>query len=191
MIAPPLPRSRPFACLRSRSRSLSVSRRETPMPSPSGHVHEVAAGDRELHRQARALRLERVLDDLDDDLVAGLQHLRDALALRAVAAAAGELDARHDDVVGMQEAVLVDPDVDERRLEPGQDVVDAALVDVPDDRARAAPLDVELADPPVRLLPACRRFLLPPFLASGVPSASRMATLVSPRSAVTSTCFLN
>jgi hypothetical protein len=52
----------------------------------------------------------------------------------------------------VQEAVLVDPDVDERRLETGQDVVDAALLDVSDDRARAAPLYVELADPPFRLL---------------------------------------
>jgi hypothetical protein len=46
-----------------------------------GHVHEVAARDRELHRQACALRLQRVLDDLDDDLVARLEHLGDALAL--------------------------------------------------------------------------------------------------------------
>jgi hypothetical protein len=50
----------------------------------------------------------------------------------------------------VKEAVLVDADVDERRLEPRQDVVHAALVDVPDDRPRAAPLYVELADPPVR-----------------------------------------
>jgi hypothetical protein len=46
----------------------------------------------------------------------------------------------------MQEAVALKPDVDERRLHPGQDVVDDALVDVADDRARAAPFDVELGD---------------------------------------------
>jgi hypothetical protein len=64
----------------------------------------------------------------------------------------GDLHTRDDDVVGVQEAVLVDSDVDERRLEPRQDVVYAALVDVPDDRARAAALDVDLADSPVGVL---------------------------------------
>ena len=33
-------------------------------------VDHVAAGDRQLHRQPRALGLQRVLDDLDDDLLA-------------------------------------------------------------------------------------------------------------------------
>ncbi len=160
MIAPPSPSSRPLDCLRSRSRSLSSSRRETPMPSPCGHVDEVAAGDRELHRQARALRLERVLDRLDEDLLAGLEQLGDPLALAAGAAAASDLDAGDDHVIGVQEAVLLEADVDERGLEAGQDVVDLALVDVPDDRAGAATLYVELADPPLR-------FLLTAFALSG------------------------
>ena len=56
------------------------------------------------------------------------------------------LDARQHDLVDVQEAVLVEADVDERRLEAGQDVVDLALVDVADDRARAAALEVELGD---------------------------------------------
>ena len=34
------------------------------------HVHEVAARDRDLHREARALRPDRVLGDLHDDLLA-------------------------------------------------------------------------------------------------------------------------
>ena len=38
-------------------------------------VDHVAPGDRELHRQARALRLQRVLDDLHDDLLAGAQQV--------------------------------------------------------------------------------------------------------------------
>ena len=50
------------------------------------------------------------------------------------------------DLVDVQEAVLVEADVDERRLEAGQDVVDPALVDVADDRAAAAALEVELGD---------------------------------------------
>ena len=44
------------------------------------HVDEVAARDRELHREARALGLQRVLDDLDDDLLAGLDQLVDPAA---------------------------------------------------------------------------------------------------------------
>ena len=183
------------AARRSRSRSLSSSRRDTPTPSPCGHVHEVAARDRELHRQARALRLQRVLDRLDEDLLARLEQLGDALALRAAAAAAaGDLDAREHDVVGVQEAVLLEPDVDERRLEPGQDVVDLALVDVSDDRARSAALYVELRDAPVVALASCaprarERLSPPPSAAEGEPSDSRIATLVSPRSTVTSNCF--
>ena len=108
-------------------------------------VDHVAPGDRQLHRQPRALGLQRVLDDLDDDLLAGLEQLGDLLA-RALAAAALDLDAREHDLVDVQEAVLVEPDVDERRLEPGQDVVDLALVDVAHDGAVAAALEVELRD---------------------------------------------
>ncbi len=122
-----------------------------------GHVDQVAAGDRELHRQARALGLERVLDGLDQDLLAGLEQLGDALALAAGAPAAGHLDAGDDHVVGVQEAVLLQADVHERGLEAGKDVVDLALVDVADDRARSAPLDVQLAYAPVGSLPlSCR-----------------------------------
>ena len=132
-----------------------------------GHVDEVAAGDRELHRQARALRLQRVLDRLDEDLLARLEQLGDALALAAGAAAAGHLDAGDDDVVGVQEAVLLQADVHERGLEAGQDVVDLALVDVADDRARAAALDVELADPPVGLVPGGLRSAVLAVLSGG------------------------
>ena len=107
-----------------------------------GRVDHVAPGDRELHDQPRALGLQGVLDDLDDDLLPGLEQVGDA---RPVAAAAlGLLDARQHDLVDVQEAVLVEADVDERGLEAGQDVVDAALVDVADDRAPAAALEVDL-----------------------------------------------
>ena len=118
------------------------------------HVHEVAARDRELHREARPLGLERILDRLDQDLLAGLQELGDALALAASAASAAaaapcDLHAREDHVVRVQEAVLVEADVNEGGLEAGQDVVDLALVDVSDDRAVALALYVELGNAPV------------------------------------------
>ena len=112
-----------------------------------GRVDHVAAGDREVHRQARALGLQGVLDDLDDDLLAGLEQIGDvATVARAAAAAARRLDARQHDLVDVQEAVLLQADVDERRLQPGEDVVDPALVDVADDRAVAPALQIQLGD---------------------------------------------
>jgi hypothetical protein len=50
----------------------------------------------------------------------------------------------------VQEAVLLEADVHEGGLEAGEDVVHAALVDVSDDRARAAALEVQLCDPEPR-----------------------------------------
>jgi hypothetical protein len=112
-----------------------------------GGVDHVAPGDREVHGQPGALGLERVLDDLHDDLLPGLEHVRDVAPVAgATAAAPRGLDAGEHDLVDVQEAVLLEPDVDERRLEPGEYVVDAALVDVADDRAVAAALQVELGD---------------------------------------------
>ena len=48
-----------------------------------GRVDHVAPGDRQLHRQPRALGLQRVLDDLDDDLLPGREQVGDAGARRA------------------------------------------------------------------------------------------------------------
>src|SRR4029079_9758619 len=62
------------------------------------------------------------------------------------ATAPGRLHARQDDLVDVQESVLVEADVDEGGLEPGEDVVDPPLVDVADDRAAAAALEVDLGD---------------------------------------------
>src|SRR5262249_22049525 len=58
--------------------------------------------------------------------------------------AALELGA--DDLVDEQKAVLLEPDLDERGLHAGQDVVDDALVDVPGDRAALRALEVDLGD---------------------------------------------
>ena len=56
------------------------------------------------------------------------------------------LELGHDDLVDVQEAVLLEADLDERRLHPGQDVVDGAEVDVPGDRPPLGPLEVDLGD---------------------------------------------
>ena len=112
-----------------------------------GREHHVAPGDRDLHRQARALGLQGVLDDLDDDLLPRLEQVGDAGSARSGAAAALDLlDARDDDLVDVQEAVLLEADVDEGGLEACEDVVDDALVDVADDRAAASALEVDLRD---------------------------------------------
>ena len=47
---------------------------------------------------------------------------------------------------GVEEGVLAQPDVDERRLHPGQDVGDDSLVDVPDDRAVPATFEEQLGE---------------------------------------------
>jgi hypothetical protein len=115
-------------------------------PLARGREHHVAAGDGQLHRQARPLGLQRVLDDLDDQLLAGLDQVGDAAAVAAPATAPRRLHAGQHDLVDVQEAVLLQPDVDERRLQAGEDVVHAALVDVADDRAGATALQVQLGD---------------------------------------------
>src|SRR3954465_2819650 len=66
----------------------------------------------------------------------------------AGAEAAGHPDAGDGDLGDVQEAVLGEADVDERGLQPGQDVVDLALVDVADDGSVAAPLEAERGPPP-------------------------------------------
>ena len=92
------------------------------------HVDEVAAGQRHLGGQPGALVPDRVLADLDDDVVAGLEGLLD-LALRA--AEAGGLPV---DLAGVQHAVAATADVDERRLHRRQHVLHDAEVDVADQR---------------------------------------------------------
>ena len=92
-------------------------------------VDDEAAGQRDLGREPRALRLHRVLDRLDEDLLAALDQILDL----ARALAALELGA--DDLVDVEEAVLLEADLDERGLHAGQHVVDDAEVDVAGDRA--------------------------------------------------------
>ena len=56
------------------------------------------------------------------------------------------LELGDDDLVDVEEAVLLEADLDERGLHPRQDVVDRAEVDVPGDRAALGPLEVDLGD---------------------------------------------
>src|SRR5262249_40491364 len=77
-----------------------------------------AAGQRDLRRQPRTLRLHRILDRLDEDRLAARDQVLD---LAPVAL----LELRADDLVDVEETVLLEADLDERRLHAGQDVVDA------------------------------------------------------------------
>ena len=122
---------------RRRTRSSSSSRRETPRPSPLRDEDDEAAGERDLGRQPRALRLHRVLDGLDEDLLVALEEVLDL-------AAAAALELGRDDLVDVQEAVLLEADLDERGLHAREDVVDGALVDVARDRAALGALEVDL-----------------------------------------------
>ena len=99
-----------------------------------------AAGERDLGREPRALRLHRILDGLDQDLLAARDQVGDLLAVPLA------LELGHDDLVDVEEAVLLEPDLDERRLHARQDVVDGAEVDVAGDRAAFGPLEVDLGD---------------------------------------------
>ena len=155
----------------------------------------VPAGDRQIHREARALGLERILDHLDDDFLAWLEHVADLPGLASGAAApAWSLDPGQDDLVDVQEPVLLQADVDERGFQPGEDVVHAALVDVAHDRAGSASLDVELGDLVPRSRGGCltapasgsraglslrRRFPSPPLARRGSPPDRRLLKLAS------------
>src|SRR5439155_20065052 len=99
-----------------------------------------AARERDLGREPRALRLHRVLDRLDENVLAAAEQILD------LAATTPAFELRDDDLVDVEEAVLLEADLDERGLHPGQDVVDDAFVDVPGDRAALGALEVGLGD---------------------------------------------
>ena len=128
--------------------SLEMSRRRSRSPwleaagdadaAPAGHVHQVAPGQRDLGAQPGALVAHRVLGDLHQHLLAVLERVGDApgalLALRR----------RH--LVDVEEAVLLEAEVDERGVDAVHDVLDLALVDVAQVRLAVGPLDVDLGE---------------------------------------------
>src|SRR5262249_41131087 len=69
-------------------------------PLAEWRQHHVATGDRQVHGKTGALGLERVLDDLDDDLLAGLEHVVDLAPVAGSAPSTpGRLDPRKHDLV--------------------------------------------------------------------------------------------
>ena len=73
-------------------------------------VDEEAPRERDLGRQAGALRLHRILDRLHEDLLPALDQVGDLLAVPL------PLELGDDDLVDVQEAVLLEADLDEGRL---------------------------------------------------------------------------
>ena len=66
----------PSTCARRRFRSSrSPILRLTPTRDGERHVDEEAAGERDLRGDARALRRDRLLGDLNDEVLAALQHV--------------------------------------------------------------------------------------------------------------------
>ena len=92
----------------------------------AGHVHEVAAGQRDLAGEAGALVADRVLGDLDQHGVAGLQRVLDPALL------AFEVDGLPVHFTGVEHGVAAAADVHEGGFHGGQHVLDLAQVDVAD-----------------------------------------------------------
>ena len=103
-------------------------------------VDEKATWERDLGREASALRLHRILDGLHHDRLAALDQILNLP--RALA----PLELGADDLVDVQKAVLLETDLDERGLHPRKHVVDDPEVDVPGDRPALRTLEVDLGD---------------------------------------------
>ena len=103
------------------------------------HQHQIAAGQRDVGRQRRALVAALVLVDLDDEFLAFLELILDAAA---AAVAVAQVLAR--DFLERQEAVAVGAVVDEAGFEAGLDAGDDRFVDVALALFLAGGFDVEV-----------------------------------------------
>ena len=140
-ITPPCLGAISLTMSRRRLRSSSSSRRETPRPSPCGTKTTKRPGS-EISVVSRAPFV--FIGSLTACTSTCSPRLIRSVIRRPRGRSALELWA--DDLVDEQEAVLLQSDLDERRLHPREDVVDDALVDVPGDRAALGPLEVDLGD---------------------------------------------
>ena len=107
------------------------------------HQHQVAAGQRDVRGERRALVAALVLVDLDDQLLAFAQLVLDARA-RPTSASPSRLKYCAGDFLERQEAVALGAVVDEAGFEDGLDAGDDALVDVALALFLAGGFDVEV-----------------------------------------------
>ncbi len=84
----------------------------------SGHEDQITAGERAVRGDPRPLLPERLLQDLDEDLLSLAQSLLDGSAPRGLELLRGEqiLGQVLVNVSGVQERIALETDVDERRL---------------------------------------------------------------------------
>ena len=102
-----------------------------------GQIHQQSTGNTELGGQPRTLAADRFLDDLHHQGLAFKQHLLDRFGCLDVVAVFPYI--RH-----MQKGRALQADIYERGLHPGQHAFDLAEVNVADDAATAAALDVQI-----------------------------------------------
>jgi hypothetical protein len=110
-----------------------------PHASPLGHVHEIARGQRDVRGETRALRPQRILDDLHQDFIALGDQGPDVFRARRLDPRARV--PRIEDVGGVQERGALHADLDEGRLHARQHPRDAAFVDIADQAAPAGALE--------------------------------------------------
>jgi hypothetical protein len=101
-------------------------------------IDDESAGQRDLRGETRALGLHRILHHLDEHRLTALDQILD------LAAVPPALELGQHDLVDVKEAVLLQTDLDERRLHARENVVDRAEVDVAGDRAALGALEVHL-----------------------------------------------
>ena len=138
-MTPPFFSSRLLRMSRRRMRSSSSSRRETPRPSPFGTKTTKRPG-------SEISVVSRAPFDFIGSLTAWTRISWPRLSRSWILRPRTALELGRDDLVDVEEAVLLEADLDERGLHAREDVVDGALVDVARDRAALGPLEVDLGD---------------------------------------------
>ena len=126
-------------------------------PVAERHEHEIAPGKAEIGRDARPFRADRAFRHLHDhlgaDRIDAWDIARCDLFLLLAPGPIDFLDAAvergGDGVPEMEERVLFEADVDEHRLQTHLDVLDATLVDAPDNVAGGIALDAIFFETPV------------------------------------------
>ena len=132
------------------------------------HVDEEPAGQRDLRGDARSLRGDRLLGDLNDQVLAALENILDRRRLRAAPASAAATSPPPpplsssslvivvvvivvvgfvfgiDEIGRVQERALLRADVDERCLNAGKDRFYSSEVDVADHAAGLGTVDQKL-----------------------------------------------
>ena len=101
-----------------------------------GQINQKPAGDADLRGESSTLGPDRVLDDLDQQPLSVLEDSLDWLVLVVIL-------ALRPDVGNVQESSAVKTNLDERRLHAGKHPVDLPEVDISDNAAAAAALDMQ------------------------------------------------